>query len=77
MDVYAMDEENVVYNTEMQQKKRTDLAKRSRYYQSMIDVALLEPGIPNYNLLNTSYVIMIMTFDLFGYDRYQYTKYVR
>lgn len=39
----------------------------------MIDVALLEPGIPDYNLLNTSYVIMIMTFDLFGYGRYQYT----
>lgn len=73
MDVYAMDEENVVYNTEMQQKRRNDLAKRSRYYQSMIDAALLEPGIPDYNLLNTSYVIMIMTFDLFGYGRYQYT----
>ena len=57
MDVYAMDEENVVYNTKMQQKRRNDLAKRSRYYQSMIDAALLEPGIPDYNLLNTSCVI--------------------
>ncbi len=73
MDVYAIDEENVVYNTEMQQKRRNDLIKRSRYYQSMIDVALLEPGIPDYNLLNNSYIIMIMTFDLFGYDRYRYT----
>ncbi len=30
------------------------------------DTSLLEPGIPNYNLLNQSYVIMIMAFDLFG-----------
>ena len=67
MDVYAMDEEKSVYNTEMQQKKRTDLAKRSRYYQSMIDAGLLEPGIPDYNQLNNSYIIIITPFDLFGY----------
>ena len=73
MDVYAMDEEKSVYNTEMQQKKRTDLAKRSRYYQSMIDAGLLEPGIPDYNQLNDSYIIIITPFDLFGYGRYVYT----
>lgn len=73
MDVFAIDEESKVYNTEMQQKKRTDLAKRSRYYQSMIDTGLLEPGIPSYNLLNDSCIIMITPFDLFGYGKYQYT----
>ena len=73
MDVFAMDEEDKVYNTEMQQKKRSDLAKRSRYYQSMIDTSLLEPGIPSYNLLKDSYIIMIMPFDLFRYGKYQYT----
>lgn len=73
MDVFSMDEEQAIYNTEMQQKKRNDLAKRSRYYQSMIDTALLEPGIPDYNLLNTSFIIMIMPFDLFGYGKYRYT----
>ena len=73
MGVYAMDEEKSVYNTEMQQKKRTDLAKRSRYYQSMIDAGLLEPGIPDYNQLNNSYIIIITPFDLFGYGRYVYT----
>ena len=73
MDVYAMDEEKSVYNTEMQKKKRTDLAKRSRYYQSMIDAGLLEPGIPDYNQLNNSYIIIITPFDLFGYGRYVYT----
>ena len=73
MDVYAMDEEKSIYNTEMQDEKKADLAKRSRYYQSMMDTSLLEPGIPDYNLLNQSFIIMIMTFDLFGYKKYMYT----
>ena len=31
MDVCAMDEEKSIYNTEMQDEKKSDLAKRSRY----------------------------------------------
>lgn len=73
MDVFSMDEEKAVYNTEMQQKRRADLTKRSRYYQSLVDAGLLEPGVPDYNRLNTSYIIMIMPFDLFGYKKYVYT----
>ncbi|MBS6194302.1 MAG: Rpn family recombination-promoting nuclease/putative transposase [Clostridiales bacterium] len=73
MDVFAMDADQAVYNTEMQAQKRNDLAKRSRYYQSLVDTSLLEPGIPDYNLLNQSYIIMITSFDLFGYGRYRYT----
>lgn len=73
MDVFSIDEEDTIYNTEMQEKRKTDLAKRSRYYQSLTDTGLLEPGIPNYNLLNDSYIIMIMPFDLFGYGKYVYT----
>ncbi|XCP85990.1 hypothetical protein ABXS75_04065 [Roseburia hominis] len=57
----------------MQAKKKADLAKRSRYYQTLIDTGLLKPGIPNYNLLNTSYIIIITPFNLFGYGKYQYT----
>ena len=73
MDVYAMDEERTVYNAEMQAKRKNDLAKRSRYYQALVDTNLLESGIPNYNVLNQSYIIMFMPFDLFGYGRYVYT----
>ena len=73
MDVFSMDEEGTVYNTEMQDKRKSDLAKRSRYYQAVLDTNLLEPGIPNYNLLNTTYIILITTFYLFGYGKYQYT----
>ena len=73
MDVFAIDEYNTAYNTEMQPKKRKDLQKRSRYYQSLMDTSLLESGVPDYNLLNDSYIILIMTSDLFGYERYLYT----
>lgn len=73
MDVVAMDEEKVLYNTEMQGKRKSDLAKRSRYYQALVDTSLLEPGIPDYNLLNSTYIILIATFDIFGYGKYCYT----
>ena len=36
MDVYTMDEEKNIYNAEMQQHWKSDLAKRSRYYQALI-----------------------------------------
>ena len=68
-----MDEDKSIYNTEMQKKRQTDLAKRSRYYQAMIDTSLLEPGIPNYNILNRSFIIIITPFDPFGLGLYRYT----
>ncbi len=73
LDVFSMDNEKTVYGTEMQNAWKTDLAKRSRYYQSILDTSLLEPGVPSYNLLNSSYIIMIMSFDWFGYGKYCYT----
>lgn len=73
IDVFAMDREQNICDTEMQGERKNDLAKRSRYYQSLIDTSLLEPGVPNYNLLNRSFIIMILTFDLFGYGKYMYT----
>ena len=73
LDVYALDKEFSVYSTEMQKEYRNDLVKRSRYYQSLVDAGLLEPGVPDYNRLNTSYIIMIMPFDLFGHKKYVYT----
>ena len=65
--------------TEMQAKERDDLQKRSRYYQSLMDTSLLEPGAADYNQLNDSYIIMILTFDLFGDGNYTHSgiPYVR
>lgn len=73
LDVFFMDDRKTVYAAEMQKKNTRNLPKRSRYYQSLLDSSLLEPGVIDYNLLNDSCMIMITPFDLFGYSRYQYT----
>ena len=39
----------------------------------MIDSRLLPPGCIDFNLLNPVVIIMIMPFDLFGYELYRYT----
>ena len=73
VDVYALDQSGTVYDTEMQAEHRTDLAKRSRYYQGLIDSSLLEPGSVSFNKLNNTYIIMITPYDLFGESKYCYT----
>jgi len=73
MDVFALDQEKTVYNTEMQAEKKLDLVRRSRYYQGLIDSSLLPSGITSYNSLNNSCIIMITPFDLFDRKRYRYT----
>ena len=72
MDVYVKDGKGTVYNIEMQAANDDDLAKRSRYYQSIIDMELLDKGLP-YEDLNQSFVIFICNFDLFGKGRHIYT----
>lgn len=56
----------------MQPTKRGHLPKRSRYYQGMIDLELIEKG-ELYDKLKRSYVIFICRFDLFGKNRCIYT----
>ena len=73
LDVYALDEQGTVYDTEMQADYRNDLVKRSRYYQSLIDSSLLKPGTLSFNELNNTCIIMITPFDLFGEGKFRYT----
>ena len=73
LDVVSMDVSGKVYYTEMQKKNTGNLVKRSRYYQSQLDVSLLEPGSVNFNLLNDTCLILIAPFDLFGRGLYRYT----
>lgn len=73
IDVFSMDADKIVYNAEMQQRNTGNLPKRSRYYQSHIDVSLLEPGVMDFNRLNDAYIIVIAPFDLWGLGRYRYT----
>ena len=72
MDVYVNDDKKTVYDIEMQATESGVLPKRSRYYQSMIDLQLIDKGQP-YSELNKSYVIFICQQDIFGKGRHIYT----
>ena len=74
LDVYVRDDTHTVYNIEMQvrQPEGDGLAKRTRYYQSMIDADLLAAGA-DYDELNQTIIIFICPFDPFGKDRFIYT----
>ena len=56
----------------MQVSHTKELPKRSRYYQSMIDLQLIDKG-QLYDELKRSYVIFICPFDLYGKGRHIYT----
>ncbi|WP_205694221.1 Rpn family recombination-promoting nuclease/putative transposase [Clostridium manihotivorum] len=72
LDVYVKDENNTVYNVEMQRGKHRSLPKRLRYYQGSIDLDLINKG-EDYTKLTKSYIIFICTFDYFNAGRHKYT----
>lgn len=72
LDIYVKDNNNTVYNIEMQRTNSKNLPKRFRYYQGNIDLDLITKG-EDYNKLSKSYIIFICTFDLFGLGRHKYT----
>ncbi|MCQ4637969.1 Rpn family recombination-promoting nuclease/putative transposase [Anaerovorax odorimutans] len=73
MDVWAMDENETIYDAEVQKKNTHNLPRRTRLYNGLIDSKLLESGDIEYNKMNDVYIIMIMPFDLFGLGLYRYT----
>lgn len=72
LDVYVEDENNTVYDIEIQTANTKELPKRTRYYHGMIDLNLINKGA-YYSELRKSYVIFICTFDPFGEGRHIYT----
>ncbi len=72
LDVYVKDDKEVVYDIEMQVGNTKELPKRSRYYQGMIDLQLIDKG-QHYRRLNRSYIIFISPFDLYEKGRHIYT----
>ncbi|MDO4540948.1 MAG: Rpn family recombination-promoting nuclease/putative transposase [Syntrophomonadaceae bacterium] len=72
LDIYLEDDQNTVYNVEVQVSNTGNIPKRSRYYQSLIDYKRIPAGDPDYNKLPPSYIIFICNFDLFGQGRYKY-----
>jgi len=71
LDVYC-ENEDAIYNIEMQAYQMEELPKRIRYYQDMMDMILLEKG-EDYDALKKNIVIFICTFDPFYEDRHIYT----
>lgn len=71
MDIYAEDGK-AVYDCEMQTTDKGNLPKRSRYYQSLIDIRLLKRS-DDFKVLKKSFVIFVCTFDPFGYGHYIYS----
>lgn len=72
LDVYVKDSKNTVYDIEMQVGDTKELPERSRYYQGMIDLQLIDKG-QFYKELNKSFIIFICPFDVFGKGRHIYT----
>ena len=72
LDVYVADDAGTVYDVEIQTESKKSLPKRTRYYQGMIDLHILEKG-EDYASLKKSFVIFICTYDPFGKGRRVYT----
>ncbi|MCR5788931.1 MAG: Rpn family recombination-promoting nuclease/putative transposase [Lachnospiraceae bacterium] len=71
-DVFFEDEENVIYDIEMQTVPKSNLPKRTRYYQGMIDLDNLGSG-KDYNDLKENYIIFICKFAAFEKGRHLYS----
>ena len=72
LDIYAVDENGIIYNVEMQASNKYNLPKRIRYYQSILDVSILKPS-EDYKKLNKAFVIFICNYDPFREDQLIYT----
>ena len=79
LDVKIADANNTHYNLEMQVKNPKNpktgnklLPKRTRYYQAMLDVDMLQKG-QDYDELAATYIIFFCLFDFFGAKQRVYT----
>lgn len=72
LDVYVEDEEGTVFDIEMQASPEHYVGLRTRYYQGMIDLDLIERGAPFADLKKT-YVIFILLNDPFSANLPVYT----
>ncbi len=72
LEVYVVDDVGTVYDIEMQMTDTKELPKRTRYYQAMMDLEMIDKG-ESYKKLKKSFVIFICPFDLFGKGRHLYS----
>lgn len=79
LDITVADEHNTRFNLEMQVKnllsretREALIAKRTRYYQAMLDVDMLQKG-QNFDEMPPSFIIFICPFDCFKLNQRIYT----
>ena len=73
LDVFVNDDKGTVFNIEMQTSKdMEELVKRTRFYQSILDMYHIQKG-QKYTTLNDSYIIFICTFPVFTGNHHKYT----
>ena len=72
LDVYVENDNNTVFDLEMQTTTDSCLGKRSRYYHSLIDQTLIDKG-DYYDKLKTSIVVFICLKDPFSAGLSKYT----
>ena len=72
VDLFVTDEQGNIYNVEVQTTNQPNLPKRMRYYQSVIDINVLNPGA-DYRTLRKSFIIFICNHDPFGLGKVRYT----
>ena len=75
LDVYLKDEDGTVFDLEMQNRRKDEMPKRTRFYQSMIDIDHLDAGA-TYDELPDSYIVFICTFDPYeeGLAKYEFRE---
>lgn len=71
LDVY-LEGDSKVYDIEMQTTGKSNLPKRSRYYQGMIDLNLIEKGA-DYSELKETFIIFVCLHDPFKHNECVYT----
>ena len=71
LDVYLEDEEDTVYDFEMQNAPKPFLGRRIRYYGSTMDIHNLSKGM-DYEQLPDAYIVFLCMFDPFGAGRVVY-----
>ena len=57
LDFYVETEEGTVYDVEMQKRKRGNIPKRTRFYQSLIDAPMLKSGEESFDKLKPSVIV--------------------
>lgn len=68
LDIYVEDEDDTIYNIEMQTTYDSDIPKRSRYYQGLIDLETMNRG-DSFRKLKKTFIIFICMFDPFRQSR--------